>query len=57
MGITRYLDCASLKHHGKVSCFVKTLKLWGEINKLQCFLLENNDASLPYTDIGAIPTS
>jgi len=34
LGLTRYSDHASRKHHGNVLCFVKALKFQGEINKL-----------------------
>ena len=35
MGITRYSDRASRKHHSNVLCFVKALEFHGEINKSQ----------------------
>ena len=34
LGLTRYSDPASHKHHGNVLCVVKARKFWGEINKL-----------------------
>jgi len=31
LGIAKYSDCTSCKHHGNVLCFVKALKFWGEL--------------------------
>jgi len=32
VGLTRYSDYASRKHHGDILCFVKALAFQGEIN-------------------------
>jgi len=33
LGLNRYSDCASHKHHGNVLCFVKALEFRDKINK------------------------
>ena len=33
LGLTRYSDCASRKHHGNALCFVKAHEFRGEISK------------------------
>ena len=62
MGFTSYSDHALYKHHSDVlskSIFSEIKKKLFDAYNLTChtgFLKQNNNTSLPYTEIGALPS-